>query len=293
MRIFFITFLIAISLMIGCSSSELSPEIKGKLRADIYLRGWDRLAKKLEYDGISQRFIYETFSDPRMPEFKEVSFKLKPRETHDQYSQFRNQKNYQKARQFINSYYRALSVAENTYKVPKEVIAAIINVESNFGQNTGSEMILNRLSRVANIGEPQNLEWNYLKLKKEDSSVTFDEVSNRAKYLENTFYPEVRSLFKIAEHKKIDIFNIKGSYAGAFGIPQFLPSSYFNYAVDGNNDGDISLYNIEDAIFSVANYLSKNGWKEGISKEDKRKVIWSYNKSDPYISTILHIADSI
>ena len=293
MKTFFAAFIILIFFITGCSNSELLPERKGKLRSDVYLHGWDRLAKKLEYDGISQRFIYETFSDPRMPEFKEVSFKLKPRETHDQYSQFRNQKNYQKTRQFINSYYSTLKVAEDAYKVPKEIIAAIINVESNFGQNTGSEMILNRLSRVANIGEPQNLEWNYSKLSKEDSSIVFDEVSKRAKYLENTFYPEVRSLFRIAEQKKVDIFNIKGSYAGAFGIPQFLPSSYFNYAVDGNKDSEVSLYNMEDAIFSVANYLSQNGWKEGISKEEKRKVVWSYNKSEPYISTILSIADSV
>ena len=87
-----------------------------------------------------------------------------------------------------------------------------------------------------------------------------------------------------------DPTTIPGSYAGALGIPQFMPSSILGYAKDGNKDGKIDMLNHEDAMASVANYLKRNGWRPGLSEEKAKKVVYSYNHSKYYVATILKIA---
>ena len=90
----------------------------------------------------------------------------------------------------------------------------------------------------------------------------------------------------------IDPLAITGPSAGAFGLTQFLPSSYLRFAVDRRcGDGVVSLYDPDDAIASTANYLRGNGWRPGISYTDQRRVIWTYNHSDAYIDTVLRLAD--
>ncbi|HPU23830.1 MAG TPA: lytic transglycosylase domain-containing protein, partial [Candidatus Kapabacteria bacterium] len=88
---------------------------------------------------------------------------------------------------------------------------------------------------------------------------------------------------------KIPIGDIYGSWAGAFGIPQFLPSSYVKYAIDGNNDGVVDLFNLSDAVFSVANYLKSHGWGEMLSEQ--RKAIFAYNNSTAYVDAVMKLAE--
>jgi membrane-bound lytic murein transglycosylase B len=106
-------------------------------------------------------------------------------------------------------------------------------------------------------------------------------------------YQELKHLLTIAEKEHIDVLKIKGSWAGAFGIAQFLPSSYVNYAVDGNNDHKVRLFNRYDSIVSVANYLKENGWKKGLTEKKKRTIIRKYNNSTPYIDTVLQLSQKI
>ena len=70
-------------------------------------------------------------------------------------------------------------------------------------------------------------------------------------------------------------------------MPQFLPSSYLRFAVDGNGDGRVSLYDPADAIASAANYLRAPRLAARLSYAEQRQVIWTYNHSDPYIDTVL------
>jgi membrane-bound lytic murein transglycosylase B len=85
---------------------------------------------------------------------------------------------------------------------------------------------------------------------------------------------------------------IKGSSAGALGMAQFIPSSYLSYAV--SQKGLKSwLLDSKEAIFSIGNYLRSNGWKKNLSDGKKRKVLWSYNRSEPYVTTILQVARKI
>ena len=82
---------------------------------------------------------------------------------------------------------------------------------------------------------------------------------------------------------------MKGSWAGAFGICQFIPSSYVRFAVDGNGDGVIDLFDFRDAVASIANYLKAHGWENG-RLEAKRQAIYAYNHCDSYVDAVLAYA---
>ncbi|MEN5264999.1 lytic murein transglycosylase B [Stenotrophomonas sp. TWI587] len=133
--------------------------------------------------------------------------------------------------------------------VPAEVIVAIIGVETSYGGNTGSYRVLDALYTLAfkypRSGDPAKLE--------------------REVRRELFFRDELARLFALTRDEKLDITAIKGSYAGAMGMGQFMPSSYLDYAVDGNGDGRRDLFNSYDDVFSsIANYfVKKGGWVRG------------------------------
>jgi membrane-bound lytic murein transglycosylase B len=254
-------------------------------------RGWEYLVDKLREDRVSIQTLRAIYGEKvgSFPDFQFVSFKLKPKEPFDIYLGFRSAKKIAAAREFLNDNYSLLQKAERRYGVPKEIIVAILLVETHFGKNTGKEQILYRLSRLANINSPKNVWQNYLALKREDSAVTLAAVKKRAKYLEDTFYPEVLATFKIASINRFSPLSLIGSSAGAFGWPQFLPTSYLRFGSDGNGDGRVSLFNKSDAIFSIARYFQAHGWRKNLTRTKQEEVIWAYNKSDPYINTVLYI----
>lgn len=130
----------------------------------------------------------------------------------------------------------ALERAERMFGVPAEIIVSIIGVETNYGRNTGSYYVLDALSTLA-----------------------FDYPA-RAPF----FRSELENYLLLTREHGKDPFVYKGSYAGAMGFGQFMPSSYRNYAIDFTGDGFADIWNnTTDAIGSVANYFVKHGWKSG------------------------------
>lgn len=256
-------------------------------------RGWDYLVQKLRNDGVSEELLRSIYADPRMPFFGEVRFALRPKESKAMYAPLLKPHKIDAARDFLERHTVTFAEAERQLHVNRFVVAAILLVETHFGKNTGRHLVINRLSRVASVREPTNILLNHRRHLKDDPTIPIADVEARAEYLERTFYPEVKALLRIFEQQKIDPFELKGSSAGAFGLPQFLPTSFLRFGFDGNKDGEISLFHPEDAIWSTANFLAQNGWKDQDSHEKHREVIWKYNKSDPYIDTVLAIAKSL
>ncbi|HEO66325.1 MAG TPA: hypothetical protein ENI73_10730, partial [Spirochaetes bacterium] len=97
---------------------------------------------------------------------------------------------------------------------------------------------------------------------------------------------QLKALFSVSRGMKRPILSFRGSFAGAMGYPQFIPTSYMNYAVDGNGDHKVDLYNIYDAISSVGNYLKTVGFK-GDKPESQYQAIYHYNRSDDYVQFVL------
>ena len=118
------------------------------------------------------------------------------------------------------------------YKIEKELLLALMGIETNFGTYVGKMDILSSLA-----------------------TLSFDQ--RRSEFFTN----ELLTLLKLIEDNQIDYKTLYGSWAGAFGFFQFMPSTMKNYAIDYDNNNSINLKNNNDAYASAANYLSKIGWK--------------------------------
>jgi len=137
---------------------------------------------------------------------------------------------------FLTENRQTLVRAEQEYGVPPEIIAAIIGVETRYGQHTGNYKVIDSLVTLG---------FRYPK---------------RGEF----FRSELEQFLLLAREQQIDPQGVKGSYAGAMGIPQFISSSYRHYAIDFDHDGIIDIWgNPVDAIGSVANYFKVHGWESG------------------------------
>jgi membrane-bound lytic murein transglycosylase B len=149
---------------------------------------------------------------------------------------FVNPKRVRLGLEFWKKYRHTLRRAEQKYGVPQEIIIAVIGVETIYGQNAGNFLVLDALTTLA-----------------------FD-YPRRAVF----FRGELENYLLLAREQQFDLLATRGSYAGALGIPQFMPGSYRNYAVDFNGNRKIDLLREDqDAIGSVANYLRGYGWIKG------------------------------
>lgn len=136
---------------------------------------------------------------------------------------------------FLKKHHEIFEKVEKTYAIPKEYVAAIIGIETVYGRNVGKYPVFDTLATLAFEKNRRN----------------------------NFFEKELQYFLRLSHTEGFDPRSIKGSYAGAIGLGQFMPSSFNAYGVDFNGDGKLKLFEPEDAIASVANYLKKNGWKKG------------------------------
>ena len=145
---------------------------------------------------------------------------------------------------FWQAHRKTLERAEMEYGVPPEIIVGIIGVETIYGRDTGSFRVMDSLATLA-----------------------FDYPSShpRAKERSDYFKGEIEQFLTLESRKNADPFEPLGSYAGAMGMPQFMPSSWAKYAVDFDGDGAVDLWNSPaDVIGSVASYFKAYGWQPGM-----------------------------
>jgi membrane-bound lytic murein transglycosylase B len=256
-------------------------------------KGWGYLVAKLKQAGVSQEDLEKIYNNPRMPPFSFVPFRLTPKETTGMYKGFISRQQCATGAEFAKRHKVEFDRIEKTLHVPREVITAIVLVESHLGKNTGSALIIERLSRVASVGEPRNLAKNLELVKADSPDVEMSQLESRAQYLERTFLPEIPALIDLSKRNNLDVFDVRGSSAGAFGMPQFLPTTFLRFGVDGDRNGVVSLFDDVDAIWSTGKFLAAFGYRNDLKSREKRAVLWRYNKSDPYIDTILEVSRGI
>ncbi|MEA2101963.1 MAG: lytic murein transglycosylase, partial [Thermodesulfobacteriota bacterium] len=102
---------------------------------------------------------------------------------------------------------------------------------------------------------------------------------------------ELYALIVLTQAIGRDPLNTPGSFAGALGPAQFIPTSFINYGIDGNNDNKKDPFDMQDAMASIANYLHCAGWTQDADITEKRKAVWAYNHSRVYVNTILMLCD--
>ena len=176
----------------------------------------------------NSRFLPDVIKyDRYQPEFYE--------DTYTYISKRTSQKKVAKGRNLYNSNKKLIEIVSNEFLVDKNLLLALMGIETNFGTYLGKMDIVSSLA-----------------------TLSFDK--RRSKF----FTSELITLLKLVDANIIDPDTLFGSWAGAFGNFQFMPSTITNHAIDYNNDKKIDLKNIEDSFASAANYIKNLGWKNDI-----------------------------
>ena len=147
-----------------------------------------------------------------------------------------------RGQQVLKKHGNTLMSIEGFFGVPREVLIAIFRVETNLGTTLGEYRVFNSLLTLTVM------------------------VNRRSVWAAQ----ELISFLTLCKNNGTDPFSIKGSFAGAFGLCQFVPSSYLSYGIDGNGDGVVDLFDFSDAMASTANYLKSHGWTVGIKRSSFR-----------------------
>ena len=169
---------------------------------------------------------------------------------------------------FYNEYGDLLkkTILGNNVSVDPFIVLSIIGIESNYGLNKGRYTVFNAL---------------YTQILR---------MPKRSKWAKG----QLVDFLVLCYEDKIPPHSIQGSYAGAFGYGQFIPSSFISYSLDGNNDGKRKPYDWEDVFASIANYLIKNGYPTSEYDDGKvYKSIYAYNHADNYVKAVLGLSAEI
>ena len=249
------------------------------------------LQKRLVADGFDPDVISRIYANPQVSfEAKGISVYFVHHESKVDYDQYTDPRQIQKAQKYLQKHRESFAMAEEVYGVDKEVVTAIMLVETQLGKLLGSRSVLNTLSTLAALSDPQVRELLWEKVA-DTPELTRSRFDDKAERKAQWAYRELRAYLKHAEAEGFDPAAVNGSFAGAMGIAQFMPSNIDTLAKDGNGDGRIDLFDDADAIASIAYYLKKHGWRPGIDRQKAEKVIYHYNHSDRYVNAILDISD--
>lgn len=188
--------------------------------------------------GISQSVLNAALSDVKGPISRIIELDRKQPEGTMTFAQYKrrviSQARIDQGRRMYLQHREELKRAAQKYGVPANYIVALWGIETSYGNNTGGFGVIPALATLAYDGR-------------------------RSEF----FRSELMNALKILDEGHIDPANMKGSWAGAMGQNQFMPSSFNSYAVDGNNDGRRDIWtSLPDVFASSANYLSRHGWKE-------------------------------
>jgi membrane-bound lytic murein transglycosylase B len=256
------------------------------------LRGWEYLASKLKKQGIDEDTITSVFSNEKMPLWTPIPFKVRPQESFSLYQKSNTLKARQNALSFYNQHKKFFLKSETILSVEREIILAILQIETQCGKNTGNQPIFYWLARLVSAGFPPNIQYN-VRNSREEPPPTYRELEERAEWLEEEFMPHLISLLRMSQDISVEPVSILGSHGGAIGLPQFLPGNIKKFGFDGDGDGVINLYNPADAILSVANFLNHYGWRKGLSRNEKKNLLLNYNRSNAYAETVLRMSEEL
>ncbi len=195
------------------------------------------------------------------------------------------------ARSYMEKSMATLKDVEKQYCVPKEIVVAILLVETDLEVFLGDKPAFNRLASMASSSDLEKIR-SYLPpdlITPQNKNFA----QRRCRQKSDWAYRELKALIRYAAARGSDPLSIPGSIYGAIGICQFMPSVIPSFGIDADKDGHIDVFSKKDAFFSIANYLHRHGWKCKISKNRQYRVVMTYNHSAVYANTVIQIAEKM
>lgn len=256
---------------------------------------WSYVEKRLKKEGFKKNFISDLkihYSPSRFEETIELNILLFLKKSNYHGVQV-TESAVRAIESFMNRNRAVLKKAEKDHGVSSSVIASLLWMESRHGANRGEFHVASAYLHLLQSEKPANV----IHLQRKASKFAGGPVSAGAK-IEIKKRTERKAKWALGELKALQTMHardarlvneLKGSFAGAFGMPQFIPSSYVTWAKPYKRGTVPDLMEGEDAIFSVANYLSKNGWRRH-QKKTYVKALMRYNNSQDYALAILEMA---
>lgn len=231
--------------------------------ARVWAPGDSALADSLVARGVDPAFIRQVFSDRRLSYDSVVGRILTAtgRRKID-YSFLFTDESLGDGEAFLAAHRTMLDSLRARYGVPPRVIAAMLRLETNFGRYLGRHAVVNALYTMYRVSPRRHA----MALR------------------------ELACFLRTVREKGADPFATMGSWAGAYGIAQFMPCSYLAYAVDGNGDGIVDLFTLDDALPSIAHYLREHGWSE--SEVAQLKALRAYNRGS-YAGAVMAYASRL
>lgn len=263
--------------------------------------------------GLDRAYVREVFSDPRIYYDNDIIIKnlyqppaapKPPQETPKPLQAEPSMKpagnkptlyveaNYiDQGREFIRAQEAYLSGLEGRYGVAPEAVTAILIVESRLGKYYEKYYVFNAYLNLAACLDPDffaaAVEFNHDRYPElAQSRLTAVKKGQWA-------LQELCELMQLARAIDMDPCEIKGSYAGAVGPAQFIPSSFQKFGIDGDNDGIRDPFALTDAMASIANYLKLAGWNQTAGEERLRQAVWHYNHSQAYVNTVMMLYEEL
>ncbi len=262
--------------------------------------GADSLMARLTEDGIAPSLVYALFDDPRFQlEHSLLRVNVKQPSGKAGYERFVQRSSVQHTARFLRENRAVFDSLLANSPVDAPTVAAILKVESDLGGYPGKYRLMNVFATLT-VLTSDSLEthaprfWEHVleDIPRHEHVSARKRADQRRKSKAGWAYRELLALLTLADQGAIDPLDAKGSWAGAFGMCQFLPSSTLAYGVDGDGDDIIDLHHLPDAIASVANYLASHRYKANVEKR-RRKAIWHYNHSQDYVDCVVELADKV
>jgi membrane-bound lytic murein transglycosylase B len=195
-----------------------------------------------------------------------------------------------RVKRFLHQHRRTFREAEQEFHVQREVIASLLWVETRHGRNMGHFHVASALYSLVEGDYPTLLDGILDEAKKkspEYDSLMANRIQDHAHAKSDWAAGELVALQEIHEKGWKNATKLRGSFSGAFGMAQFMPSSYLAWAKSDHTKPN--LFKADDSILSVANYLSSNGW-QGEDRESQEGALYHYNRDKAYVAHILKMS---
>lgn len=194
------------------------------------------------------------------------------------------------ARAFFLEHQELLAQVHETYGVPEDIAVALLTVETRLGTFLGEDNAFTTLASMAACDQLSDI--SAAMAEETPTSSERQWLTTRMAEKAEWAYEELKALLTYCNDNNLDPLTMPGSIYGAVGICQFMPSSALRWGVDGDQDGTINLFDVADALHSMANYLNEHGWDDS-NDSSRRQALYRYNHSHAYVNTIMALAEHL